>query len=164
MTEYKQAEQKVFEWLDRPQDGYCIDRIPDQMTGFYGSKNISDFILFKSPNLYYIESKATWHDRFDFTLITEYQWEEIYKKSRIDNVYGWIIILYLTYKRAFILDIQDIRRLSDNGIKSLNIKKVDKWDLKYFEIPTIKSRKTLLDYDKNIDINDVLHIINIYKI
>lgn len=156
MSEYKQAESKIYNWLNRPEEGYCIDRIPDQMTGFYGSKNICDFILFKSPNLYYIESKATWDDRFDFTLITEYQWEEIYKKSLIDNVYGWIIILYLTYKRAFILDIQDIRRLSDNGIKSLNIKKIDKWDLKYFEIPTIKSRKTLLDYDKNIGVEEIV--------
>ena len=36
----KQAEQKIREWLDRPEDGYCFDRIPDQMNGFYGSKNV----------------------------------------------------------------------------------------------------------------------------
>ena len=28
----KQAETKVQEWLDRPEDGYCFDRIPDQQT------------------------------------------------------------------------------------------------------------------------------------
>ncbi len=28
----KKAELKIKEWLDRPEDGYCFDRIPDQMT------------------------------------------------------------------------------------------------------------------------------------
>ena len=28
----KKAEQKIKEWLDRPEDGYSFDRIPDQMT------------------------------------------------------------------------------------------------------------------------------------
>lgn len=46
----KKSEQKIREWLDRPEQGYCFDRIPDQMTGFYGPKNICDFTLFKSPN------------------------------------------------------------------------------------------------------------------
>lgn len=28
----KKAEAKIKEWLDRPQDGYCFLRVPDQMT------------------------------------------------------------------------------------------------------------------------------------
>ncbi len=28
----KKAEQKIREWLDRPEEGYCFDRIYDQMT------------------------------------------------------------------------------------------------------------------------------------
>ena len=28
----KKAEAKIKEWLDRPEDGYCFDRIFDQMT------------------------------------------------------------------------------------------------------------------------------------
>lgn len=28
----KKAEKKIQEWLDRPTEGYCFDRIPDQMT------------------------------------------------------------------------------------------------------------------------------------
>lgn len=78
----KKAERKIREWLDRSQDGYCLDRITDQMTGFYGSKNICDFTLFKSPNMYYIESKATWSERFDFNMITEYQFKSLLQKSK----------------------------------------------------------------------------------
>lgn len=142
----KKAEQKIREWLDRPEQGYCFDRIPDQMTGFYGFKNICDFTLFKSPDMYYIESKATWSDRFDFSMITDYQYKNLLKKSKIQNVYEIIIILFAAEQRAFIIDINQIDKLKSIGKKSINIKKIDNWEIKYTEIQTIPSRKVLLDY------------------
>lgn len=142
----KKAEEKIRIWLNRPEEGYSFDRIPDQLTGFYGSSNICDFILFKSPHQYYIESKATWHDRFDFSMLTDIQHDGLLKKSKIENVYGVVIVLFATYKRAFWIDIKDIFEAESNGIKSLNIKKIDKWVVPYHEIATIPSRKELLDY------------------
>lgn len=150
----KEAEKKIKEWLDRPEDGYSFDRIPDQMTGFYGSSNICDFTCFKSPNMYYIESKATWHDRFDFTMITDIQFEGLMKKSTIKNTYGFVIVLFVTYKRAFVLDIREIARLKKSGTKSLNIKKLEKkgWPCAYKEIVTIpNNRKKHLDYTGEIE-------------
>ena len=143
----KKAEAKIQQWLDRPADGYCFDRIYDQMTGRYGSKNICDFTLFKSPYKYYIESKATWEDRFDFSMLTETQHDGLLNKSSIRNVYGIVVVLFASHKRAFILDIRDIKKLEDSGKKSLNIKKLEKWDISYVEIKTIpNNRKQLLDY------------------
>lgn len=142
----KKAEQKLRVWLDRPEDGYCFDRLPDQMTGFYGSKNICDFTLFKSPNMYYIESKATWADRFDFSMITDYQYENLLKKSMIANVYGVIVVLFAAEQRSFIIDIREIDKVKASGKKSLNIKKISNWNIQYREIQTIPSRKALLDY------------------
>lgn len=147
----KKAEGKIQEWLDCPQDGLCFDRIPDQMTGQYGSKNICDFTCFKSPYMYYIESKATWEDRFDFSMITEYQHDNLLLKSEIDKVYGFIAVLFASYKRAFLIDIREIKRLEDAGTKSLNIKKIAKWGCKYAEIKTVPSRKQLLDYTGDIE-------------
>lgn len=143
----KKAEAKIKEWLDKPEEGYCFDRIPDQMTGFYGSKNICDFTLFKSPNMYYIESKATWEDRFDFSMLSSTQHDGLLEKSKISNVYGVVIVLFAHHQRAFIIDINEIKRLEDSGKKSINIKKIDNWDITYTEIQTIpNSRKTFLDY------------------
>lgn len=146
----KKAEAKISEWLDRPEEGYCFDRIPDQMTGFYGSKNICDFTLFKSPNMYYIESKATWEDRFDFSMLTSTQHDGLLKKSKIPNVYGVVIVLFAHHQRAFIIDINEIKRIENTGKKSLNIKKIDKWNIKYSEIQTIPSRKVLLEDRKSV--------------
>jgi penicillin-binding protein-related factor A (putative recombinase) len=143
----KKAEAKIKEWLNRPSEGYCIDRIYDQLSGFYGSKNVSDFTFFKKPYFYYIESKATWHDRFDFNQISEYQYKSLLEKSQIDGVFGLVVVLFASQQRAFIFDIRNIDYLQkEMNQHSLNIKKIDSWDIKYFEIQTVPSKKALLDY------------------
>jgi len=150
----KKAEKKIKEWLNRPEEGYCLDRLEDKMTGFYGSKNICDFTLFKSPYMYYIESKATYEARFDFAMIRGFndpgdktcQYGGMFAKSRIHNVFGVIIVLFATYQRAFLIDIVEIEKLRLSGKKSLNITKLNEWDIRYTEIQTVPSRKELLDY------------------
>ena len=148
----KDAEKKIREWLDRPEEGYSFDRIPDQVSGFYGSSNICDFICFKSPYQIYIESKSTWEDRFDFALISEVQHDGLLAKSKIKNVFGVIIILFATHQRAFWVDIREIKKLEDMDKHSLNVKKVDKWPTHFKEIETIPNkRKKLLDYIGDIE-------------
>lgn len=146
----KDAEKKIKEWLDRPDEGYDFQRLPDQMTGFYGSSNICDFELYKYPNHYWIESKATWNDRFDLSMLTDTQYDGLLNKSKINGVDGIVIVLFASYQRAFWISIKEIDRLKQSGKKSLNILKIDKWDIDYHEIKTIpNNRKKLLDYDKN---------------
>lgn len=149
----KEAEDKIHKWLDRPEEGYSLDRLYDQMNGFFGSKNICDFILYKHPYIYYIESKSTWEDRFDFSMLTETQHDGLLGKSEIPGAYGVVIVLFATYKRAFILNIKNIKQMEDQGKKSLNIKKIDKWPIPYREIQTIpNARKKLLDYEGEFDL------------
>lgn len=147
----KKAEAKIKEWLDHPEEGFCFDRIPDQLTGWFGSKNICDFTLFKAPNFYYIESKATYEDNFPFTkgvMITEYQYDNMLEKSKIAGVTSYVAVLFASYQRAFLFKIDDIdKQIQSGGPKSVNIKKLTKWKIPYIEIKTVPSRKNLLDYD-----------------
>ena len=146
----KVAEHRIFTWLDRPEDGYDMNRIYDQMSGFYMvSRNISDFDCYRYPYHYHIESKATIHDRFDFSQLTDVQRIGLRKKSKIRGSYGLVIVLFVEYKRAFIIDIRDITDDTPEAnliVKSINIKKIDKWEIPYWEIETIPSRKQLLEY------------------
>lgn len=147
----KKAEAKIKEWLDHPEDGSSLDRIYDQMTGYYlTSRNICDFVCYKYPNIFYIESKATYNDRFDFSMIADHQRNGLAEKSKINGCNGWVIILFASYQRAFILDIRDILHLIENGKKSINITKLDDNVIPYAEIKTLPSRKQLLDYTGSI--------------
>ena len=149
---YKKAEHQIQRWLSRPEDGYSFLRLYDQMTGRYEvSRNPCDFICYKFPNMYYIESKETEKDRFNFVNISETQHKELLKNDKIPGCYGIVIILYSNYKRAFIVRMSDIEKLELQKKKSLNIKKLAKWGIPYAEIPTIPSRKILLDYTGELD-------------
>lgn len=143
----KKAEAKIREWLDRPEDGFFFYRLPDQLTGFYGSTNPCDFFFYKQPNFYMIESKATYEDRFDFSMITENQHKELLKGARVTGVTSYIAVLFASFQRMFLINIRDIYGMEQQGKKSLNIKKIDSWPIPYIEVPTLPSRKQLLDYD-----------------
>lgn len=150
----KEAEGKIWEWLDRPNDGYSFTRLYDQMTGYFEtSRNICDFICYKYPNIYYIESKATWKDNFPFSMIADHQRKGLIQKSKINGCFGWVIVLFASYKRAFILDINDIDELEKTKNQhSLNIKKIAKWPIRYKEIQTIpNNRKKHLDYTGELE-------------
>ena len=163
----KVAEQRLKSWLDRPEDGYSMDRIPDQLSGYYMvSRNICDFVCYKYPNNWYMESKATYADSFKFNQLTNTQRDGLLLKSQIEGCRGVVVVLYAAYQRAFIFNIKDIAEfinpsttladLSDSfrkgviisqlKVKSLNIKKIDKWEIPYWEIQTVPSRKQLLEY------------------
>ena len=97
--------------------------------------------------MYYIESKATWNDRFDFSMITDTQREGLLKKSRIPFVRGIVIVLFASYKRAFMIDIRSIVKSIETGNKSVNVNRLNKSNVKMSEIDTIKNnRKTYIDY------------------
>jgi hypothetical protein len=150
-TEFgKVAEQRIRTWLDRPEDGYSFDRIPDQLSGYYMvSRNICDFHCYKYPYNYYIESKATIHDRLDFSQLTDVQRIGLRKKANIKGCYGIVVVLFVEYKRAFLINIKDITDNTPEAklvVKSININKIDKWEIPYWEIETIPSRKQLLEY------------------
>lgn len=168
----KKAEGKIRDWLTRPDEGYDFNRIPDQVTGMYGSSNICDFELYKHPYKYYIESKCTYNDNIPFSCLTNKQRDGLFLKSKIPGAYGFVIVLFQSHRRAFVFNIQDLTELIDTEsslselnkklnksetitqlkIKSLNIKKIAKWSIPYKEIRTVpNSRKEFLDYEGEIE-------------
>lgn len=94
-----------------------------------------------------IESKSTMNDRFDFDAITDNQKKKMHEAAQVEGVTSYIMLLFASYQEAYLINIEDILKLEENGKKSLNIKKKDKWTQPYISIRTIPSRKQLLDYD-----------------
>ena len=162
----KDAESKIKVWLNKPEEGYCFYRIKDHMTGFYGSDNPCDFIVYRYPYQCFLESKATWKDRFDLSMVTQNQRKGLLSYSEINGVYGVVAVLFASSQRMFIFNASDLFMLDQYGepvlknekIKSFNIKKIDKWSVPYKEVATIPSRKKLLDYTG--DLFDLLKEIN----
>lgn len=103
--------------------------------------------------MYYIESKATENDRFDFNMLTKTQHDGLLSKAKIPNVFAWVIVLFASYKRAFVINIEDLAWMESSLDKhSLNINRIDQWPIPYCEVETIlNTRKNLLDYTGEIE-------------
>ena len=85
-------------------------------------------------------------------MITDTQREGLLKKSRIPFVRGIVIVLFASYKRAFMIDIRSIVKSIESGNKSVNINHLNKSSVKMSEIRTIQNnRKTYLDYEGDIE-------------
>lgn len=123
--------------------GVSIDRLHDQTTGFKGSQNICDFIVYKEPYEYYFECKSVHGNRLPFSNITDTQRNGLLQKSFIDGVFAGIICWWIDKNKTLFLPIQTIKMLANEGISSYHYD----WDaIGVIEIKG-KKKRVFFDYD-----------------
>ena len=87
--------------------GVSIDRLHDQTTGYLGSSNICDFVVYKKPYEYYIECKSVHGNTLSihsnpkpdkkgvlhgfYGNITDTQWDGLMEKSTIPGVTAGVL-------------------------------------------------------------------------
>lgn len=96
-----------------------VYRIPDQQNYMIGSKNPCDFFIYHKPVLYAIECKATNKPSLPFTNVTEYQWSELLKMSKVSGVVAGILCWFVNHDRTVFIPIQFLETLKQNGAKSI---------------------------------------------
>ena len=99
--------------------GVSIDRLHDQTTGFRGSQNICDFIVYKKPYEYYIECKSVHGNTFPFSNITDRQYYGLLDKSQIKGVFAGVIVWWIDKDRTLYIPIQTIKSMKECGGKSI---------------------------------------------
>jgi hypothetical protein len=103
---------------------FSIDRIPDQMTGYaMTSTNISDFIIFRRPYLFYVECKAVRGNNLNYKQhLTENQYNGMLEKSKIDGIFCGVLIWFIDHGTTMFVPIEYIKIAKSLNIKSFNIK------------------------------------------
>jgi len=132
----KQAFEKV--------PGVSIDRLHDQTTGYAGSSNICDFIVYKEPYEYYIECKSVHGNTLPFRNITDTQWNGLLEKSKIEGVHAGIICWWADKDVTAYLPIEMLQYLRDKGYKSVSYR--ENIDPRWCWI-TGKKKRVFFDYD-----------------
>lgn len=144
-----------------------VTRIHDQMTGFKGSTNPCDFLVFHKPYLYAIECKSVHGNTLSiyskpkrdkngkfhgfYGNITDKQWEGLLEMSTVKGVHAGIIVWFIDKDETLFLDIQLLKRWRDAGHKSIH--SYPEW-LEFVQKPTdwlyIKGRKKRVFYEYNM--------------
>lgn len=153
----KQFENQVKRDWERTLPDSVILRLPDQQSGYKQSRNISDFIAFNTPKLFFIECKTTENNTVAFTRLTQY--ESMLKYKDKPETYPGFLIWWKNKDKIAWIPVETVEKLMRDNYKSINVKILD--DNNYFkvEIPGIKKRvfiesdyKVLLNLKKE-DIN-----------
>lgn len=127
-----------------------IDRLYDATSGFKTVSNISDFICYKYPHIYYMECKSTQEKSFPLNHLTQY--DKLVEKVGIPGVVTGVIIWYYNYDQVVFIPITTIKLIKESGVKSINIDKLLKSDYEFIKVPSIKKR-TFMDSDYSIIID-----------
>lgn len=127
--------------------GADLTRLYDTTNGFKSISNVSDFIGYMYPFIYYLEIKSTQGNTFALSKLT--QADKLKEKQGILGVNAGVVIWFIDHKRVCYVPIEEYCRLEDNGYKSVNIKMVGDPLFKVYEIPGILKR-TFIDSDYTV--------------
>ena len=108
-----------------------IDRIYDVTTGHKSISNISDFIGYKFPNIFYIEAKSIKGNTFPLTNLTQY--DKLCAKVGIPGVRAGVILWAIEKKIVLYIPINTFTKIKAAGKKSFNLTK----DLNSSDFPSI---------------------------
>ena len=146
----KNFELKVKEdWLKLPNS--TIERLYDPVGGYNGVRNISDFIAYAYPQIWFIECKTIKGNTFPFSNLSQY--ERLLGKKGIKGVRAGVIVWFYEKDTVLYAPIETIEQMKSDGEVSLNCKNiVDKLYKKEYDItvvPSIKKR-TYMDSDYSV--------------
>lgn len=124
----------------------AVYRLHDDMSGFKGVKNPCDFFIYHKPVLYAIECKATNKPSLPFSNITDYQWTELLRMSKISGVVAGIMCWFVNENTTLFIPIQILEMLKQNGAKSI---RYDADEFAIIQIPGEKKR-IFWNYDMSV--------------
>lgn len=138
-----------------------VVRLHDQTTGYLGSSNHCDFIVYHYPIEYHIECKTVHGNTLSihsndpkrkYGNITNIQWEGLLAKSKIKGVKAGIICWWVDKDTTLWLDIRLLEQLRMLGYKSINyyasfaLENIDGIE-NLWDIITGTKKRIFFDYD-----------------
>lgn len=132
--------------------GVSVDRLHDQTTGYVGSANICDFIVYREPNEIYLECKSCHGNTFPLSNITDTQWKGLLEKSKIKGVIAGVVVWWIDRDTTKFIPIEFLEGIKQDGCKSVRF---DVTNLT--EIPG-KKKRVFFDYDMKAFLDEVQNV------
>ena len=146
----KQFEVKFKEDWKKSFPGGTIDRLYDNMSGYVAVTNISDFIAYNYPNIFYIECKSIEGNTFPWSNLS--QFEKLKSKIGIKGVRTGVVLWFRDHNKVWYVPISTIVKMKEEGKKSINAFKSIKEGYRIVEIPSVPKR-IFLDSDYSCLLN-----------
>ncbi len=126
-------------------EGSSLDRLYDVMMGYKSIKQVSDYIGYVKPNIFYLECKTHAGASIPFDKITQY--DSMVKKVGIPGVRSGVILWLYEKDKVFYVPIATITKLKKDGEKSVGMRHLGNYRI--IEIPSVKKR-VFMDSDYSV--------------
>lgn len=140
----KEFEQKFKEDFLKLEDS-TIDRLYDTMNGYKSIKQVSDFIGYAFPNIFYIECKSHRGASIPMGNITQY--DKLKEKIGRKGVRAGVILWLIDKDKVMYIPMATVKQLKEQGEKSIGIRHLEDYNI--IEIPSVKKR-VFMDSDYTI--------------
>lgn len=144
----KEFEQKFKE--DFLKLGDCtLDRLYDVVTGYKSIKQVSDFIGYKFPNIFYIECKSHRGASIPIENITQY--DKLKAKTGIPGVRAGVVLWLVDKDTVMYIPMSTVKQLKEvEKEKSIGIRHLETHNI--YVIPSVKKR-VFMDSDYSVLLN-----------
>lgn len=113
-----------------------IDRLYDVTYGYKNIKQISDYIGYCYPNIFYLECKS--HKGASLPLCNITQYDNLVTKVGIKGVRSGVVLWLYEKDKVFYIPTKTLIKLKDEGERSVGLRHINKYEI--FELPSIKKR------------------------
>lgn len=124
-----------------------IDRLYDTAYGYKSISQISDFIGYVYPNIFYLECKEHKGNTFPLSNLTQYT--KLKEKVGIPGVRVGVIIWFSDHDKILYIPISTVTKMLQFSKKSINIKDLNDEEYAVYDIPVVK-KKVFLNADYSI--------------
>lgn len=139
----KQFEEVIKKSFQKVKNCY-IQRLYDPGFGYSGVKNFSDFFIFLSPYLIFLECKSVDGGTLNFSRITENQLKGLEEVSKRENIIAGVLIWFKERDFTCFVPIDSIIKAKKLGLKSISYTSIDN----LYHIPLNGQKKRVLfEYD-----------------
>lgn len=115
--------------------------------GYSGVNNPCDFIIYRYPNILFLECKAVHGNTLNFKSdIKKNQWDKLLKYSEVEGVNAGIVCWYIDWDITVFLPIEYLQYLKEQDYKSFNIKK----DINKIPRVILDGKKQRIFFDYNL--------------
>lgn len=144
------------DWVESVPDSVCY-RLYDTMSGYMGQRNVGDFICYKYPNIFLIDTKSIQGNTLPFSDLRQY--DQMLEYKNIKGVRVGFVVWFVDHDKVLWIPVQTMEKIQKEGLKSYNIRKMfGNDDYPILEIPSYKLRtfmksnySELINYGKSTD-------------
>lgn len=114
-----------------------IIRLYDSMSGYKSISNISDFIGYAYPNVYFLECKTHKGASIPFEKISQY--DKLIKVAGIKGIRAGVVLFLYEKDKVYYIPAKTIEQMKADGKKSVGLKAVEE-GYRIVEVPSVKQR------------------------